>query len=119
MELRISELSELLNLELQKGYENDKDKQQMRVDHEFALQSVSREIQLRFAEKERDLLVMRSEVLRAQEVREDSSVAMKKLSLKHEKEVGDWQLQVKALTQINAEVRAELEEVQLLEGRIG
>jgi hypothetical protein len=53
---------------------------------------------LRSAEKERELLIIKSEVIRAQESREDSSVTMKKLSVKHEKEVMEWQQQVKALT---------------------
>lgn len=40
LEQRVTELSELLNLELQKGYELDKEKQQMRLDHDYALQSL-------------------------------------------------------------------------------
>ena len=43
---------------------------------------------------------------------------MKKLTVKHEKEVMEWQLQVKALTKINEELKGELEEVQLLESRL-
>jgi hypothetical protein len=31
-ERRVQELSELMNLELQKGYESEKEKQQMRID---------------------------------------------------------------------------------------
>ena len=73
---------------------------------------------LRSAEKERELLIIKSEVIRAQESREDSTVSMKKLSVKHEKEVMEWQQQVKALTKINEELKSELEEVQLLEGRL-
>jgi len=118
LEQRVTELSELLNLELQKGYELDKEKQQMRLDHDYALQSLQRDLLLRSAEKERELLILKSEVIRAQESREDSSVSMKKLTVKHEKEVIEWQLQVKALTKINEELKGELEEVQLLESRL-
>ena len=118
MEHRVTELSELLNLELQKGYELDKEKQQMRLDHDYALQSLQRDLMLRSAEKERELLIIKSEVIRAQESREDSSVSMKKQSVKHEKEVMEWQQQVKALTKINEELKSELEEVQILEGRL-
>ena len=91
MEKRVTELSELLNLELQKGYELDKEKQQMRLDHDYALQSLLRDLMLRSAEKERELLIIKSEVIRAQESLEDSSVSMKKQSVKHEKEVMEWQ----------------------------
>ena len=118
MEQRVTELSELLNLELQKGYELDKEKQQMRLDHDYALQSLQRDLMLRSAEKERELLIIKSEVIRAQESLEDSSVSMKKQSVKHEKEVMEWQQQVKALTKINEELKSELEEVQILEGRL-
>ena len=118
MEQRVTELSELLNLELQKGYELDKEKQQMRLDHDYAQQSLQRDLMLRSAEKERELLIIKSEVIRAQESREDSSVSMKKQSVKHEKEVMEWQQQVKALTKINEELKSELEEVQILEGRL-
>jgi len=90
----------------------------MRLDHDYALQSLQRDLMLKSAEKERELLIIKSEVIRAQESREDSSVSMKKLSVKHEKEVMEWQQQVKALTKINEELKSELEEVQLLEGRL-
>ena len=56
----------------------------MRLDHDYALQSLQRDLLLRSAEKERELLILKSEVIRAQESREDSSVSMKKLSVKHE-----------------------------------
>lgn len=90
----------------------------MRLDHDYALQSLQRDLMLRSAEKERELLIIKSEVIRAQESREDSSVSMKKQSVKHEKEVMEWQQQVKALTKINEELKSELEEVQILEGRL-
>ena len=32
LEMRVQELSELMNLELQKGYQSEKEKQQMRID---------------------------------------------------------------------------------------
>jgi hypothetical protein len=32
LERRVQELSELMNLELQKGYQSEKEKQQMRID---------------------------------------------------------------------------------------
>lgn len=104
-------MSELLNLELQKGYENDKEKQQMRLDHDFALQSLQRDFLLKSSEQARELLVLKSEVIRAQESKEDSHVGMKKLQVKHEKEIMEWQQQVKALTKINEELKSELEEV--------
>ena len=34
-ERRVQELSELMNLELQKGYESEKEKQQMRIDQQY------------------------------------------------------------------------------------
>ena len=118
MESRINELSELLNMELQKGYENDKEKQQMRIDHEYAMQSLHRDMVLKASERERELLILKSEVIRAQESKEDSAVSVKKLTVKYEKELMDWQQQVKTLTKINEELKSELEEVQLLEARL-
>lgn len=39
-EARASEISEVLNIELQKGYEMDRDRQQMRVDQEYQIECI-------------------------------------------------------------------------------
>ena len=54
-----------MNLELQKGYESEKEKQQMRIDQQYQIEEIHREYQLKFTEKDREILLMKSEVIRA------------------------------------------------------
>ena len=56
LETRVTELNELLNLELAKGYDSEQQRIRMREDFERARQDMEREVLLRHGDRERELL---------------------------------------------------------------
>lgn len=56
----------------------------MRYDHEQSLQALERDLLIRYSEKERELIVLKSEVIRSHENKEDHNVNSKKLAIKLE-----------------------------------
>ncbi len=61
---------------------------------------------------------MRSEVIRAQESSEEVHNQQKKLHLKFEQEALEYQLQIKALTRINDDLKDEIKEGAMLEEKL-
>ncbi len=117
-EQRVQELSELMNLELQKGFESEKEKQQMRIDQQYQIEELERGYQLRVTEKDREILMLKSEVVRAQESSQEVHNQQKKLHIKFEQEALEYQLQIKTLTRINDEIKDEMLEVALIEEKM-
>ncbi|TNV82916.1 hypothetical protein FGO68_gene2838 [Halteria grandinella] len=118
LEQRVEELSDLLNMELQKGYASEQDKARMRGDCESQLKQMEREYTLKMGEKERELLMVKSELLRSQESKEDVNVGQKKALIKAETDALEYQQQIKTLTHIIDGFQAQLKEVDLLEERL-
>ena len=90
----------------------------MRIDHEYEIEQIHRDNQIKNSEKERELLIIKSEVIRAQEQVEDQVNIQKKLQIKFDKEALDYQLQIKTLTKINDELKDEIQEISLLEAKL-
>lgn len=88
----------------------------MREDYENRLETLEREFAIKASEKERELLLLRSEALRHQELKEDSNVSHKKALIKLESEHFEYQTQIKTLTKIADDMKTELEQIPLLEG---
>lgn len=72
----------------------------MRGDCESQLKQMEREYTLKMGEKERELLMVKSELLRSQESKEDVNVGQKKALIKAETDALEYQQQIKTLTHI-------------------
>jgi len=90
----------------------------MRIDHEYEIEQIHRDNQIKNSDKDRELLIIKSEVIRAQEQVEDQVNIQKKLQIKFDKEALDYQLQIKTLTKINDELKDEIQEISLLEAKL-
>ncbi len=64
LETRVAELNDLFNLELAKGYESEQQKVRMREDFERQRQDMERDAIIRNGDRERELLLLKSELLR-------------------------------------------------------
>lgn len=91
LETRVEELSDLLNMELQKGYAAEQEKARMRGECEAQLKQMEREMHFKLGEKEREILLVKSELLRTQEAREDVNVEQRKALIKAETDALEYQ----------------------------
>ena len=63
----------------------------MKLDYEDLLQRLEREQYVRISEKEREILVLKSELVRKDEQKDDNAIGSKKLQIKFEQETYDQQ----------------------------